>query len=356
MKTSIKYVFSIILLLFLYLLFWPVPINPKPWHPPKAPELQGVYKANDLLSKLEIIYPGQCDACEDVAIDSSGSIYGAQEDGKIMLFKKASKQGEVFADTKGRPLGLHFDKNHNLIVADAYKGLLSISPDGKIWELTKDFDKKNFGFTDDLEIADDGIIYFSDASNKFSVGDYKSDILEHGANGAFYSYNPKTGETKKIIDKMYFANGIAVSHNQDFVLVNETSSYRIRRYWIKGPKAGTNDIFMENLPGFNDGISQGKDGIFWIALITPRNALLDNMMTSPFQRKLTARLPEFLKPKPENFGFILGVDKTGKVIYNLQDPSGKFAQISSVQQFGDSLYLGSLGYSGVGVYSLKNIP
>ena len=39
---------------------------------------------------------------------------------------------EVFADTKGRPLGLDFDNSGNLIVADAKKGLLSIDKKGNI--------------------------------------------------------------------------------------------------------------------------------------------------------------------------------------------------------------------------------
>jgi len=62
---------------------------------------------------------------EDVAIDSMGRIYGGQLNGDIVEFDKAGNR-KVIANTKGRPLGLHFDKQKNLIVADATSGLLSI--------------------------------------------------------------------------------------------------------------------------------------------------------------------------------------------------------------------------------------
>ncbi len=353
MKTILKFIFLLLFILFLYLFFWPVSIQPKIWNPEPAPELKGKFQQNNKLSTVNVKYKGQCKACEDVAIDSAGAIYGGREDRKIMKFVKNSKKGIVFADTKGRPLGMDFDQKGNLIVADAYKGILSIDKKGNIKLLTDNYKGKKFGFPDDLEVAPDGIIYFTDASIKYPIKYYKNDVLEHGANGAFYSYNPKTGKTKKIIDSMYFANGVAVDPNGNFVLINETSAYRIRKYWLKGPKKGENEILIDNLPGFNDGISRGKNGIYWVALVSPRDSFLDKTMSYPFLRKVIARLPEAIKPKPQNYGFVLGIDKTGNIIYNLQDPTGKFAQISSVQQFGDSLYLGSLEYDGVGIYPLN---
>ena len=346
----------ILLLLFagiLYLLFWPVSMDPKPWYPEPAPPLKGKYEKNRKLTAAEIKYKGQCQACEDVAIDSTGAVYGGREDGKIMKFEKNSGKGIVFADTKGRPLGLDFDKEGNLIVADAHKGILSIDKNGNITVLTDNYQGKKFGFPDDLEVAPNGIIYFTDASTKFPFKNFKNDILEHGPNGIFYSYNPETKKTEKLIDSMYFANGVAVDPESKFVLVNETSAYRIRKYWLEGPKKGTNEILIENLPGFNDGISRGKDGIYWVALVTPRDTMLDKTMPKPFLRKVIARLPEALKPKARNYGFVLGIDENGHILYNLQDPTGKFGQISSAQQFGDTLYLGSLAYDGVGVYGLK---
>ena len=39
-----------------------------------------------------------------------------------------------------------------------------------------------------------------------------------------------------IKDEMYFANGVAVSPDQTYLLVNETGAYKITKIWIAGEK------------------------------------------------------------------------------------------------------------------------
>src|SRR6185295_12743000 len=99
----------------------------------------------------------------------------------------------------------------NLIVADAFKGLLSISPDGQISVLTTEAGGMRFAFTDDVDIASDGKIYFSDASNKFGFGHHMEDVLEHAGRGRLLCYNPADGKTTVLMDGIQFANGVAVA-------------------------------------------------------------------------------------------------------------------------------------------------
>jgi hypothetical protein len=103
------------------------------------------------------------------------------------------------------------------------------------------------------------------------------------------------------------------------------------------------------LPGFPDGISRGDDGIFWLTLISPRKKALDGVSPYPFVRKMLVRLPAPLQPKAGNWGFVLGLDREGNIVHNLQDPKGGYSQISSVQQFRNQLYFGSLAEDAVGV-------
>lgn len=351
---KLKYLFILLVFLILYLCFYPVPIDPVSWQPPQAPKLEGVFAKNDRLSTMTLLYEGQCYHCEDVAIDSSGHIYAGTETGDILRFEKGKKEPIIFAKTGGRPLGLHFDRDENLIVADGTKGVLSIDKNGKITVLTDSYNGKKINLVDDLEIADDGVIYFSDASSKFGLGNYTLDLFEHRPNGALYSYNPQTKKTSLLLDDLYFANGIAIDHDQQFVLVVQTGAYNVIRYWIAGDKKGQHDTFIENLPGFPDGISQGADGLFWLALVSPRKADLDNLMTKPFLRKVIVRLPKFIQPAPETYGFVVGLDKNAKVIHNLQDPTQKFGQITSVQQYKDKLYLGTLGEKAIAVTDVPN--
>ena len=126
----------ILILLLIYLLFWPVPIDPAAWTPPQAPELKGVYEPNSRLASLERLGKGAGIGPEDVSIDSQGRIYGGMEDGRIVRFQPDGSNPEVFADAGGRPIGHDFDVAGNLIVAVDQRGLLSIAPDGRINELS----------------------------------------------------------------------------------------------------------------------------------------------------------------------------------------------------------------------------
>lgn len=349
MKKVLLSVLVLLLLLGAYLAFYPVPIDPLAWNDvPEAPALEGHYAQNSDLNALSVLFKGQCHACEDIAIDTLGRIYGGTEEGEIMRFENAESEGEVFAKTGGRPLGLHFDKNQNLIVADADKGLLSISPEGKVSVLTDGYGGYKFKFADDLEIAEDGTIYFSDASNKFGVKKYNFDLMEHRGNGALYAYHPSRGETELLLDGLHFANGIAVAEDQSFVLVNETGKYWVRKYFLTGEKKGQSEILIDNLPGFPDGISKGTNGIYWIALASPRDSGLDQLLPSPSMRKVILRLPESFQPAPIYYGFVLGIDANGNVKYNLQDPDAKFGVNTSVQEHEGNLYIGSLKENGVG--------
>lgn len=329
-----------------YLLFWPVPIDPVPVSLPTAPPLEGDFASNTALAALTRL--GEHDGAhpEDIAVDADGYLYGGLSDGRILRWLPDAGSYTVFTDTGGRPLGLAFDRHGNLIVADSYRGLLSVNPQGEITLLTDNCDGRPFGFTDDVDIAADGTIYFSDASWKFGQEQYVEDLLEHRPNGRLLRYLPPTGETQLVLDNLYFANGVAVSRDQRFVLVVETGKYRVLRYWLVGERRGTVDKLIDNLPGFPDGISMGSHGIFWIAIASPRDATIDGLMPRPFLRKVVARLPAFLRPGVIRHSFVLGVNAGGAVVHNLQDPSGPYAPITSVQEHDGMLYFGSIEAHG----------
>jgi sugar lactone lactonase YvrE len=346
----------------LYLLFWPVPISPQAWDPPPAPPLTGPYRQNALLSKTERLSlgndgakPGSGFAPEDVALDYQNRIYAGLDDGRVMRLQADGTKPEVFSNTHGRPLGLAFDSSGNLIVADAIKGLLSIAPAGVVNVLTTASDGLPFGCTNDLDVAADGTIYFTDASSKFHLANFTADLLEHRGNGRLLAYDPRAKTTRTVLSDLSFANGVAVSPDQSFVLVVETGAYRIHRVWLGGSKQGQAEIFIDNLPGFPDGISSNGKDKFWLALVTPRDKLLDKLLPHPFLRKVIARLPKFLQPAPKRYSFVLGLDPNARVTDNLQDGSPDcYAEIANAVERNGALYFGSIGESAVGRYRLAS--
>jgi len=336
-----------------YLLLAPVPITPAAWTPGADPGLTGNYAQNTRLSPVQKLPLGDGHKPEDVALDAEGRVYAGFEDGRIAVLQPDGTQPRIFADTRGRPLGLVFDPGGNLIVADAIKGLLTVNKNGEVKVLATEADGEKFGCLNDLDVGADGTIYFSEASKKFPMAQFTNDILEHQPNGRLLALDPRTQKPQTLLRDLYFANGVAVSPDQSFVLVVETGKYRIRRVWLKGPKAGQSDVFIDNLPGFPDGISSNGRDRFWLALVTPRQALFDRMLPHPFLRKIVARLPKFLQPSPKRYSFVLGLDTEGRVIENLQNGSPDcYPQIANVIERNGALYFGSIGEDTVGRFAL----
>jgi len=137
--------------------------------------------------------------------------------------------------------------------------------------------------------------------------------------------------------------------------VNETSEYRIQKIWIAGEKVGSSEVLLENLPGIPDGISSNGKGVYWVAFPSKRKEIIDNLADKPFLRKMIMRLPESIQPAPDRYGFVIGIDENGTLLYNLQDPSPEsFSPITSVEEHNGYLYLGSLTYEGFGRVKAPN--
>ena len=333
---------------------WPSPIDPVAYSPLPARPFTGLLSANDALKQATIFKLSSGFGPEDIAVDSKGRIYGGLQDGRIIRILPDGREENFLINEGGRPLGLAWDSFDNLIVADAFKGLLSVSPEGIMTLLSNSSNNVPFKFADDLDIADDGKIYFSDASDTYDQHRYMDDILEARPHGRLLMYDPQTGETITLLDNLYFANGIALSSNEDFVLVNETSRYRVTRYWLKGEKAGASDIFIDNLPGFPDGISSNGKGTFWLAIPSPRNPVLDSAHDNPLLKKILAKLPDWAKPGAIPYGLVIALDEEGAITGSLQDRMGEhLTMITSVEQVGNMLYLGSLTQPHIGRLELK---
>jgi sugar lactone lactonase YvrE len=347
-KRTLQSLVVILMLLALYLLAWPVPIDPVAWTAPPHPGYTGVHARNERLAELETLALGGLHGPEDVALDREGRIYAATHEGVIVRLDKEGRNPQPWAKTGGRPLGIDFDGAGNLIVADAYRGLLSIAPDATVKVLATQAEGIPIRYANDVDVAADGKIYFSDASTKFpaegggTLAASLLDLMEHGGHGRLLAYDPVTGTASAVLKGLDFANGVAVSPEQDFVLVNETGSYRVIRYWIAGTRKGQSEPLIEALPGFPDNISAGEGGRFWVALVSPRNPIVDRLSGSPFLRKMVQRLPAFLRPLPVPYGHVIAVDAKGKVVADLQDPSGAYPINTSVTETADYLYIGSL--------------
>ena len=331
-----------------YFTLWPVPIDPVAWEAPRDAGRVGAFAPDSALAGAERIPLGDHAGPESVARDAAGRLYAATLDGSIVRLDAEGRNPVVWARTDGRPLGLAFGTDGTLYVADGVRGLLAVDTTGTATVLATEAEGRPFGFADDLDVAADGRVYFSDASSKFGLRERADaaastlDVLEHGGHGRLLEWDPITRQVRVIAAGLQFANGVALTADGRAVLLTETGAYRILRVEVQGPARGTVTPILENLPGFPDNISRDEEGRFWVALFAPRKAIVDRLAPYPALRKAIVRIPAALQPKPARYAHLIAIDETGRVLDDRQDPAGGYAPITDVLATDRWLYLGSL--------------
>lgn len=345
------------LLILAYLVAWPSPIEPQPWTPPAPPSnAEGPFAENDKLRNIQRLADGGLSGPEAIAFDAGGRMVTGLEDGTVVSVGPAGADCRVLGNTGGRPLGLSVRPDGTVLIADAKKGLLRLGFDGQVEVLAKIAEGVRLGFADDLDVDAQGRVYFTDASWKFGYEDRMLDVLEHAAHGRLLRYDPARGEALTLMAGLQFANGVALGPEERYVLISQTTNYRITRYWLLGERAGQSETFIDNLPGFPDNLTFNGRDRFWVALYAPRDRLLDALGPIPFLRNMVARLPPFLRPQPRRQGTILGIDLEGRVAEQYQFAgAGAYGPITSVREHQGVLYLGSLSETAIGRVSLDEL-
>ncbi len=330
-----------------YLSCWPVDAEPQAWTPPPSPPLEGSWKSTDQLSAIERRIEGEGVGPEDVAIDATGRVFTGFEDGRIVSFAPDGSDLRTLATLPGRPLGMEFDRSGQLIVADGRGGIVSVSPQGAVVSLVDAVQGEALVFADDLDIAQDGTIWFSEASRRFAVDEAPLDAVEGVPTGRLLAYDPRTRQTEVHLRELRYANGVSVAPGDAFVVVAETFGYRVTRLWLAGPRQGEVDRFAEGLPGLPDNVQFDDDGNLWVALVKERSGVLDTISESPGLRKVLFRLPRAWVPVPSPIAWVAVFDPSGSVRHSLRGETN-FGDITSAYPHADTLWLGSLTMTAVG--------
>ncbi len=328
-------------------------MQPRRWTPP--PATGRVHRTSSIpplppVRRIELPAAGP----EDVVLAPDGTLIVGTDDGAILKVDPATDTVTPLANTGGRPLGLHADPDGRVLICDFERGLLELTPDGELTVLVDEIDGERLLFASNVVRDADGTIYFSSSSARWSLADYKGDLLEHSCTGRLFRRTTE-GSVETLADGLKFANGVVLAPDRSCVLVAETAGYRVSRHWLSGPLAGTTDLLVENLPGFPDNMGLGSDGLVWITLPSPRDPLLDRLLPRPgLFRKLIWSLPERVHPRPKRTVWVQAVDFDGTLVHDLQTEGTDYSMVTGVVELDGTLYLGSLGESAVAVSHLPS--
>ncbi|MEV0062206.1 SMP-30/gluconolactonase/LRE family protein [Nocardia sp. NPDC050718] len=289
---------------------------------------------------------------EDVVIGADGLVYTGIADGRILRVDLATGTVETVTHTGGRPLGLCAVADGTLLVCDAHRGLLRwTGTELEVLVAAVDDGPVNMA-SNVVRDPRDGTVYFTASSRRWPLDLWMGDLMEHSGTGRLFRYSPD-GTTETLLDGLQYANGVAFTPDQDALIVAETAAYRLNRYWLRGPKAGTREVLVDNLPGFPDNIALGSDGLIWVTLASPRNPLLDLLLPiPPLVRQLLWQVPDRLKPRPVRTAWVIAVDPDGTIVHDLQRDGADYAMVTGVAEAHGTLVLGSLDETALAITHL----
>ncbi len=72
------------------------------------------------------------------------------------------------------------------------------------------------------------------------------------------------------------------------------------------------------------------------------------MADKPWLREMTLRLPRMFWPLPKKYGHVVAFTEEGKVVADLQDPSGDYPETTGVTETADRLYVQNLTLASIG--------
>jgi YD repeat-containing protein len=350
----------VLLALAAYLALWPVPIRAVAWKAPPVPGYTGAHAPNDKLAGLTLIPLGAEAGPEHVVLAPDGKLYAAVASGNIVRMNPDGTGQEVYVNTGGRVLGFDFDAAGRLIAADAEKGLIAVGLDRKVTVLADKVGGDPIRYADAVVVAKSGKIYLSDASGRFAPAQWGGtfeaavlDIIEQACTGRILEYDPAANATRIVAKGFSFANGVALSGDEQTLFVAETGKYRVWKISVAandldvGKEGGSGasaqaSVLFDNLPGYPDNLMRGQQGRIWLAFSGPRSPDVDAMAGKPFLRELTLRLPRALWPLPKRYGHVMAFSEDGKVLADLQDPSGAYPQTTGVTETAERIYIQNL--------------
>lgn len=334
--------------------------------PDCSPDNNSPWALNNKLQNVELIGLGRIEAPEDVILDRQHNLYAGSRHGDVIRFLAPDYQEmEVFAHIGGQPLGMAFDRDDNLLICIGGMGLYMVTPQKEVRRVTDETnrswtsinDDSRLRLADDLDIAQDGRVFFSEATVRYEMHEWPVDGLEARGNGRIVCYDPRDNSTKTLLRGLKFPNGICVASDEQSILFAETWGCCIKRYWFDGPRQGQVETVIDNLPGYPDNINLSSDGNYWLALVGMRAPAYDLAMRMPgFRRRMAKRVPvdEWLFPNI-NTGCVLKFNEQGQILETLWDLGGvNHPMITSMREHAGYLYLGGISNNRIGRYKLPD--
>ncbi len=244
-------------------------------------------------------------------------------------------------------MGLEATADGRLLICDSPKGLLELDlKTGALRTLVTQDGAERLIFCSNVVAAPEGDLFFTVSTMRYDFHDWKKDIVENVPTGRLYR-RPADGGLTRLMDGLRFANGLVRTRDGKSLIVAETAGHRLLRLWLAGDRAGTSETIAE-LQCFPDNLSADDDGNIWVAMVSEPNPALESLLKLPLlMRRLAARLPETVLPKPSRVARVVAYDESGARTHDFKWTDGGYASVTGVCRVGRRIWCGGLQESAL---------
>ena len=246
-----------------------------------------LYNQSDKVTKVA----GGYKFTEGPAVAPDGRVFFTdQPNNKIFVWNEMGNVIETFLNSAERSNGTYFDKKGNLLAcADLYNRLVSFDKKGTPTTLFENFNGLHLNGPNDLWIAPNGGIYFTDPYYQREY--WEAGHTEVQDKRAVYYLNLK-GKVTRVIDDYKQPNGLIGTPDGKTLYVSDINDGKIWKYEIQPDGTLTNKTFFA--PEGSDGMTIDNQG----------NVYLTNKVVSVFDKtgKSIARIEVPEQPSNVCFG------------------------------------------------------
>lgn len=227
---------------------------------------------------------------EGPAVAPDGRVYFTdQPNDKIYVWNEKGNSVSVFLNSSERANGTYFNKKGELIAcADLHNRLVTFNKKGTTTTLFENFDGQHLNGPNDLWIAPNGGIYFTDPyyHREYWTAEHK----ELQDKRAVYHRNPE-GKVTRVIDDFKQPNGLIGTPDGKTLYVSDINDGKIWKYDIEPDGSLTNKTFFA--PEGSDGMTIDEHG----------NVYLTNKVVSVFDKTGKSIIRIEIPEQPSNVCF-----------------------------------------------------
>lgn len=177
-----------------------------------------------------------------------------------------------------------------------------------------------------------------------------SALISSDRTGRVMKYDMKTKQTTVLLNNMALPNGAALGKDGSFLLIAESGTCRIVKFWLKTEKAGTSEVIL-HLPGFPDNIRRSPSGDFWVAIFAKRRRVDKWLLKDPWLGRAFLKIYPFsvenlywrVAKRVGSESLALKISDDGKILQTLPHQGGASLRfVTEVEEHNGRLYFGSL--------------